>query len=493
MTANSLAIAHKRTDNATEPANAEFAMFRDLAYYAPTLLWMTDAEGAMVFLNQGYLNFTGLALEEALKSDSWVKIVHPSDRTAAISAYMHAFRRQNRFKLEYRLRRYDGVFRQMLDIAEPRKDVSGAFHGYVGCTIDVTEQKQQEQVLHETHRQIERRSHELGVLHDLQADLEVCRTIDETRPILSRYGRKLFPDRPATIFLYNNSRNLVEPFASWGTTERVDQMFSPEQCWSLRKGKPHCENRMDDGGICPNPVTCKQKSYLCMPMTAFGETIGVILFDGLPEAMNDENREAENRQLITQAADEIGRAIEELKLRARLHNQSIRDPLTKLFNRRHLMAVFERELHRAMSESLCLSLLMIDIDHFKQFNDMHGHPAGDQLLNGFGTLLQRTVRGSDVACRYGGEEFTVLMPNCPSEGARNRAEEIRRETERLRVESGGNRLQGVTVSIGYASFPRDGQTTEQLLAAADRALYKAKKGGRNQVTGADAAAAAASA
>jgi diguanylate cyclase (GGDEF)-like protein len=172
-----------------------------------------------------------------------------------------------------------------------------------------------------------------------------------------------------------------------------------------------------------------------------------------------------------------GRAIEAMqRVLQDLREQTIRDPLTSLYNRRFLQDYLERELIRAKRERAPLALIMIDLDRFKQINDRAGHQAGDQVLVEVGALLKRHVRGSDIACRYGGEEFAVVLPKTTLESARRRSAEIcsaiRREAELLR---------GVTASLGVALCPAHATDAEDLLRAADHALYKAKGGGRNQV------------
>ncbi len=450
-----------------------------IAEYAPTMLWRSDAGGAMNFLNRCYLDFAGVDLATALRPETWIGLVHPEDRERAMRGYIDALRQHAPLALEYRLRRADGEYRHMLDLARPHRGAGGEFQGYIGCTVDITERKEQERALAQAHAQSARRSRDLGVLYDLKADLQVCRTVEETRPVLMLYGRQLFPRHRVNIYLYNNSRNLVEPFVAWGGGAPA-QMFAPEQCWALRKGKAHLEQGDGDGSICPNRRACAGDSYLCQPMTAFGETIGVMEISlAAPSAQGPETEELHDLARMT--ADEIAAAIEELKLRARLHQQSIRDPLTRLFNRRYLMETLEREIYRTRQAGSSLALLMIDVDHFKRFNDLHGHGAGDAVLDAFGAVLRQAVRGADVPCRYGGEEFAVLMPDCPAEGACGRAEEIRRLVEQLVVRYQQQPLGGITVSIGVAALPGDAPDAETLIATADAALYAAKEAGRNRI------------
>jgi len=167
--------------------------------------------------------------------------------------------------------------------------------------------------------------------------------------------------------------------------------------------------------------------------------------------------------------------------RETLRLQAIRDPLTGLYNRRHMEEALARELARAQRGRLALSVLMLDLDHFKRFNDTAGHPAGDALLKQVATVVETRTRKEDVACRYGGEEFVLILPGMPLEVARRRAEELRRAVGEASVEFGGQSLGSVTISVGLACYPQHGVDGLELLSAADKALYTAKERGRNQV------------
>jgi diguanylate cyclase (GGDEF)-like protein len=164
-----------------------------------------------------------------------------------------------------------------------------------------------------------------------------------------------------------------------------------------------------------------------------------------------------------------------------LRQQSIRDPLTNLFNRRYLEEALERELLRATRNQTQVGVIMLDIDHFKQFNDTFGHAVGDLLLRELGNFLRRAIRGGDVACRYGGEEFLLLMPDTTLENLQQRAEQLREDAKKLRVANQGELWESITISLGVAIFPQHGPTSEALLQVADDALYRAKSNGRDQV------------
>jgi diguanylate cyclase (GGDEF)-like protein len=193
-----------------------------------------------------------------------------------------------------------------------------------------------------------------------------------------------------------------------------------------------------------------------------------------------------HRQLAFTVADQVALALSNLRLQESLRDQAIRDPLTGLFNRRYMQESLDRELRRAQRRRMPMGVMMIDIDHFKRFNDTFGHAAGDALLTAVGALLQRQTRAEDIACRYGGEEFALILLDASAEDTEERAKLLRDETARLRVEYGQQPLGNVTISVGVAVFPEHGETAEALLKASDAALYRAKAGGRDRVMVAEA-------
>jgi diguanylate cyclase (GGDEF)-like protein len=170
-----------------------------------------------------------------------------------------------------------------------------------------------------------------------------------------------------------------------------------------------------------------------------------------------------------------------LQLRETLRQQSIRDSLTGLFNRRYLDETLPREILRATRTGSTLGVMMVDIDHFKQLNDTHGHEAGDAVLSALGGFLQHHVRGDDIACRYGGEEFTLILPGASLDAVCDRAEQLRVGVRSLVVRCNNTQLDPIALSLGVAMWPQHGETEEVLLQAADAALYRAKQKGRNRV------------
>jgi hypothetical protein len=212
---------------------------------------------------------------------------------------------------------------------------------------------------------------------------------------------------------------------------------------------------------------------------AQGELLSV-LFVRLSAAPGSPQAPDELR-VASAAAEPIALALANLRLRERLQNQSIRDPLTGLYNRRFLQETFVKELSSARRHKRALGVMVLDVDHFKRFNDTFGHAAGDTLLAAVGKLLASSFRNEDIVCRYGGEEFVVVLPYAGLEDTTRRAEELRQAIARLKLQHQGTPLGPVTASLGVSAFPLHGRDEASLIAAADAALYEAKHAGRNRV------------
>lgn len=328
-----------------------------------------------------------------------------------------------------------------------------------------------------------RRSNDLKHLNQFAEMLQACRTIDEVRAGLVDAFGQLLPGFGGRMALLNPSQNLLAVGAHWGEHGLIaESIFAPEDCWALRRGQAYPPAESSGGFVCqhvhwPNPDQPDAR-YFCIPLAAQGEVIGVLTFDSL------QSIDTHSRSLAVAAAEQLAMALANLRLQETLRTQSIRDPLTGLFNRRYLEVSVERELARATRRNQPLTVLMLDLDHFKQFNDTHGHDGGDALLVQFAEILKRNTRSEDIACRYGGEEFTILLPEVDAVSARARAEQIRAATSEMVAQHRGKTLGHVSVSIGMAVFPENARVGADLMRSADSALYRAKRSGRNRVVAA---------
>jgi diguanylate cyclase (GGDEF)-like protein len=230
----------------------------------------------------------------------------------------------------------------------------------------------------------------------------------------------------------------------------------------------------------------------CVPMVAQGEALGVLHLGARrvaagPEMPDDpeDPLSPTTQWLAIAVAQNVALSLANLRLRETLHRQSVRDPLTGLYNRRYLEETMVREEARAKRTRSTLGVILLDIDHFKQFNDTYGHGAGDQVLQAVGRLLKGRVRAEDVVCRYGGEEFIVVMPGASLETVESRAQTLRREAAHLGLEGLNPAQTPITLSAGIAVFPDHGEGWEAVIAAADAALYQAKHEGRDRIVAAD--------
>lgn len=461
-----------------------FVDWKRLADSAPAMLWCIDQHGAPLYYNRQWIRFAGIRGTDDL-ANAWQDRLHPDDIDWVMRSSGESLKNRQSIRLEYRLLRYDGDYRHVLDMGEPQFDQTGEFIGYIGTTIDITEQRQDAIALRKSHEDLNRTATEIQLLNELNDNLQVCKNILETRLILKRFGSRLFRDHSVSICLFSESRNSVEPFVSWGEATPLPKVFAPDQCWALRRGKLHTEIRCDDGTICPNHVSCAQFGYMCVPMMAYGEVVGTFNL-AFNEPQADEaaiswSESSRTKRLAQICADQIALAIANLKLRETLHYQSTRDTLTQLYNRRYLLDNLEREFCRAKQTSSPLSLMMIDVDHFKRYNDTNGHDAGDLILRELGSVLSDSVRDSDIVCRYGGEEFVVAMPDIPKETAEKVADRIRRRVEEITIVLREVPLGKISISVGVAEFPGDAETIETLLTCSDQALYSAKGSGRNRI------------
>jgi diguanylate cyclase (GGDEF)-like protein len=299
--------------------------------------------------------------------------------------------------------------------------------------------------------------------------------------------QKLLPEaRSGALYLFRSSRDLIEAVVRWGKTDVSAPTFPPDACWSLRRGQPHWSGLPGNSVACQHLTERSTIESLCVPMIAQGNTVGVLHLEfESAELRNDSDTESlqDSRQrLAVSAASQIALSLASLQLRETLREQSIRDPLTGLFNRRFLEESFERELLTASRKNQSVAVLFLDLDHFKRFNDTFGHAAGDMVLQSLADLFRNFFRASDICCRYGGEEFAILLPESSSHDAAIRADALRSEVKHLRLQFRKELLGPLTLSVGVAAFPEHGSSAAELLKIADQCLYESKARGRDVVT-----------
>jgi len=348
-----------------------------------------------------------------------------------------------------------------------------------------TELRQAYKQLSQRTSEVEARGRTIDLLGKMAHRLQSCGSEEELTEVVHRFAGLILPGVPGALFLFNNSRNMLRAVAEWNSPVALSPEFRPQDCWALRRGQPHVVGADEAEVICRHVSETAGIRYRCFPMMAQGDTLGMLYIEE-PKSGDAEQLAAAQAALtdhhrVEIMVENIALALGNHRLREALRNQSIRDPLTGLFNRRYLEEAFDLEVARASRARTPIAVLMIDIDHFKRFNDTFGHDAGDAVLKATGEALAANVRRGDIACRYGGEEFTIIAPGAGLEDAAKRAEALRQAVAAVRVVHQGRPLGPISCSIGVAGFPAQGTTPPEVIKAADEALYQAKQLGRDRV------------
>jgi diguanylate cyclase (GGDEF)-like protein/PAS domain S-box-containing protein len=483
-----------------------------MAEAVPEIIWTAGPDGEDDFFNRKCFDYTGLTLDQ-MRGTGWKIVVHPDDVDDCLLKWQNALRTGESYDVEYRLRAKNGTYRWFLGRANPVRDAKGEIVKWFGTCTDIENQKQSQQLLED--QILERTTQLADVNTRLQAEmmekdfarneldqqndrmmgelrertqratmlakmgelLQSCMSRDEVFAAALGFAPKIFPAAPGAIAVLDASRSMAEVIGSWGDSRLTSAVFEPASCWALRTGHPHLVVAGDSTAPCAHAAGVKN-TYLCIPILAQGETLGILHLQATEQSPH---LESSDLSLKNTFAGQVGLSIANIRLREALRTQSVRDALTGLYNRRYLEEVLEREVRRAARSAQSLGILMIDLDHFKNFNDTYGHDAGDAVLRETGQFLARGIRAEDFVCRFGGEEFVVILPTADMNSTQARGERLRSKMRELAVMYQGRSLGMITISVGVASFPQHGTSPKELMAAADAALYEAKRGGRDQV------------
>lgn len=495
--------------------------FRILIESSAEGIWMLDRDGVTTFANPALCEM--LRCTGSMEGRSVFDFVFPEDREFAERRIEQRLA-GDRSRYEFRWRRADGspVYTEVSTsvLVAP----NGAITGMMGVVTDVSERtalgeelrrlnldlgqrvEERTRALEESNRDLareivvreyvqaelsasnERLNHYLAALqnhtddisrlNELADQLNACESRRELIQVLQSSCQDLFDITGGALFEAVGERLDLLEFG-WGDCAGLEGSFGHQQCLALQGGKPFPGNVEQQGA----PVCAHRPSLLpalCVPLYSRGLLVGLLLLQRhepfwTGETMSDRQLE----QLVRALAEHTALALDNLSLRERLREQSLSDPLTGLFNRRYLFEQMEREMAMWERSQRPFALMLIDIDHFKKFNDRYGHAVGDAVLVEVGNLLREYTRRSDVACRLGGEEFVVLMTGAEQEQAISRAESIREAVKEIRL-AGVD--EAISISAGVAVYPTHGEDQQSLLRAADQALYVSKRTGRDRTS-----------
>ncbi|MFP4437130.1 MAG: PAS domain S-box protein [Chloroflexaceae bacterium] len=475
--------ARKRMEEALRASEARLAQAEQIAHLGS---WEVDIATNTAIWSDEFFRICGFApgaIEPTMERG--LQIIHPDDRATAMEHVQQAIGQHTAYDIEKRIVHPDGSIRWVHSIGKIICDAQQQPRTLSGAFLDITERKLAEIQLQRANEQLlqgnehlRQRNREVLLLNQMGDMLQGCIGVDAAYEVIAISAAKLFAGQAGALYMRRTATPVFDAMASWGDPPPTETMLEEQMCWALREQQVALYSQAN-GGLCVHLTDCAAAAVLCVPLVVRAETLGILHLHHGTTLEYDAVRRW--RQLADTVARQIALALTSLTLREQLQQQAIRDALTGLYNRRYLDETLPRELHRAERDGQPVGIIMLDIDHFKRFNDTYGHDAGDTVLRAVGTFLQQHTRGADIACRYGGEELTLVLPGASPAATQQRAEELRAGIQTLAVQHNGQALAQVTVSLGVAVFPDHGVRADTIIWLADQALYQAKRNGRNRV------------
>jgi diguanylate cyclase (GGDEF)-like protein/PAS domain S-box-containing protein len=472
-----------------------------IADSTPNILYVYHLiERKIVYLNRATIDVLGYTKEEIVAGGMELleRLIHPED-IAKLSEYLEKIMiglDGNVFEFEYRMQNANGIWRNLSsrDTIFTRTS-QGVPEQILGTAIDMTESKMINEELTNRLNEVKERNEEITLLSHMTHLLQAATSVDEGWLVISQLMPMLFPHNSGGVFRLNPVFNSLEAVTIWGTPSTTQELFLLDECLALQNGQPHLQEHKSNVLCCQHLIYCPPAMSFCIPIANQGETIGLFylgaglknynLSQGDILLSQEPPLPKDKQQLAVTVGRQISMGLTNLNLRETLRHQSIRDTLTGLYNRRYLEESLEREIHQARRNKKTLGVIMLDVDHFKRFNDTFGHDAGDVVLRELGLFVQNNIRRSDIACRYGGEELTVILPGASLEQITLRAEQLRVGIKALKIVYQGQSLGNITLSFGVACFPQHGDSGKDVIKGADTALYQAKRQGRDRVVAAN--------
>jgi diguanylate cyclase (GGDEF)-like protein/PAS domain S-box-containing protein len=452
--------------------------FRQVTENISEVFFLCDPEITHIFyISPGYAEIWGRSCG-SLYADpkSFADAIHVDDRERA----MQTIAPQGTVvpcDVEYRIVRPDGTVRWVRARTFPIRDERGDIYRFAGIAEDITERKSALDQITRQAQVLEQNNRRLSLLGEMTGLLQTVVKVEEAAAIVGGYAAQVQVGDGGAIYLFKESRNALDLLARWGELTLADSI-APDECWALRRGQPYRPPGAQPALRCKHVQQVDGPStYLCLPMMAEGGALGLLhvgFADEFPATREDDALFAQRM------SEQLGLALANFRLRETLRFEAMQDPLTRLYNRRFLEISLKREFARAARENNSVAVMMLDVDHFKRFNDTHGHDAGDVVLRQFGQILMENCRAADLACRFGGEEFTVVIPGATREATTEWAERLLGSVRDMKAVADWRVLPPITVSIGIAFFPEHGEETTKVIQAADQALYAAKEAGRDR-------------
>ncbi len=302
--------------------------------------------------------------------------------------------------------------------------------------------------------------------------------IEEAYAVTAQSLGTLLPEDSGVLYLKDARADLYHPIASWGKMNEPPKSISSQDCWALRRGRMHKVMAGSDDIHCSHALSpSADTASLCVPILTFGEPLGLLHFS----SRQDSRFFAEKKQTVGLIADLLAMAIVNIRLRERIQDMLDRDYLTGLYNREFIEEQLSRLLKIASRDKSSIGLIMMDVDHFGYFTENYGHGAAHAVLRDLGAFLNEYLEKEDLPCKFGGDEFLLILPGNSLEVSRKRAEHIRDLLKDRAQYEGHRHMRRITLSIGVAASPNHGQTTGDLIQSVKNAVKLAKEAGRDRV------------
>jgi diguanylate cyclase (GGDEF)-like protein/PAS domain S-box-containing protein len=464
---------------AEDALRASEERFRALATNATDVVCLHNPEGIILYASPSSQKLLGYAPGELIGKDP-LHFMHPDDaKSMQEDFYYRAFHGQPVSSVDIRLKNKNNVYIWFETNAQAVLDQDHKIIQFVTISRDVTARKMAEMELKETRanlqekvKELQHRTTEINCLTDMVNMLQKCTQTSETYAVISQYARELFPTTSGLVMMLDELSEKYQVVMSWGDLVLPNSEFQKKDCWALRLNKLYSTSYEVKRPVCNHVGSSIPTSTICVPIEVEDKVIGILHLQTSPGTFP--LKEAEF-QLAVATSEQINLAMTNIKLSESLREQAIRDPLTGLYNRYYMEESLERELKRSERSNKPVSVIMLDFDNFKELNTLYGHPNVDEMLREFGKLLRNSIRGGDIACRYGGDEFLVILPEASLKVTSQRAEELRQRVKNLVVHKEGLEPRIATISVGIASWPNHGESVPLLLRSVDAALLIAKE------------------
>jgi diguanylate cyclase (GGDEF)-like protein/PAS domain S-box-containing protein len=467
---------------AEQKAREQETTFRGLFENGLSSIVMVNTDGTIAYVNQQFAKMLGNVSSE-MTGRPILDFIADADRQKvrdATEAMFSGGQSEHQFAVTVRQKgggTIDTLGQGTLTTFQGKRAI-------VVVVLDITERRRSEAKIADLNTQmaatlaaLQRHLRDQTDIAQLSDLLQSCATTAEAYPIIGASAEVLFLQASGALAQVQTGTRELTRVAAWGTDQTILSEFIVDDCWALRTGQRREVEGPETAAQCRHFSRTPVGPYICLPLTVQGETRGSLHFSFGEGSVIDDDL----RQTVQSFGDVVKLSLANLNLRESLGRQALRDQLTGLFNRRYLLETLPREIRRAQRSGSPLTVAMLDIDFFKRFNDMHGHDAGDLVLSDLGRVLRDSLRAEDIPCRYGGEEFLVVLPDCDPATARTRLTQICLLAKGKARVFRGQALPGVTLSVGLATLSETLPNGESLITAADKAMYAAKTGGHDRI------------